>query len=131
MKLNYSAFRLVIIIFLLLMGLILFFSNWLRAKGFDTSVLIWANVFLFCLHSLVILLQYKALHNSNPNVFIRSVLGGMIIKMFASVILILIYTVSSGENFNKRSVFLGMLLYLVYLGAEVAAISRMNKRRNA
>lgn len=131
MNYTYKSFRVVLIIFLLLMGSIVFFGKYLLAKGFDTSVLMWANVFLFCLHSLVFILQRKALQNSNPNAFTRSVMGGMLIKMFASVVLILVYTVSSGEDFNKRSVFLGMILYLVYLAAEVMAISRMNKSKNA
>ena len=120
----------VIIVFVVLVAGLFIFRTQLEAKGFDFKILLVANVFLLLLQFVSFAMQHNALKNSNPNVFIRSVMGGMMLKMFGSVALVLGYTLMSGDSFNKRSVFLAMLLYLVYLGAEVIAISRLNKQKD-
>ncbi len=102
----------------------------LQHAGMDNLVLLGANTLFLLMCILVFFIQKKALSNPNPNVFIRSVMSGMMIKMFSCVIAVLIYTVSSGAAFNKRSVFVSLLLYLVYLGVEVMAVSRLNKKSN-
>jgi RsiW-degrading membrane proteinase PrsW (M82 family) len=102
----------------------------LQNAGMDNLVLLGANTLFLLMCILVYFIQKKALSNPNPNVFIRSVMSGMMIKMFSCVIAVLIYTVGSGTAFNKRSVFVSLLLYLVYLAVEVIAVSRLNKKRN-
>ena len=99
--------------------------------GVNNYVLLGANALILLLCIVVFFIQKKALANKNPNVFVRSVLSGMMIKMFSCVIAVLVYTLSSGDAFNKKAVFISMLLYLVYLAAEVIAISKLNKRENA
>jgi hypothetical protein len=102
----------------------------LLGMGLDTFVLLGANTLFLLLCILVFFIQKKALANPNPNVFVRSVMTGMMIKMFLCVIAVLIYTVSSGAAFNKKAVFVSLLLYLVYLGVEVFAVSKLNKKYN-
>ncbi|MEQ1555090.1 MAG: hypothetical protein ABL929_12970, partial [Ferruginibacter sp.] len=74
--------------------------------------------------------QKNALANKNPNVFIRSIIAGMMIKMFSTVLAILIYVVFTGKNYNTKAVFISLLMYLVYLAAEVIALSAENKKKN-
>ena len=96
--------------------------------GIDYYVLIIANALFFVVNLVAFLLQKRALQNTNPNVFVRSVMGSMLIKMFVCVAAIIIYRLIAGNAVSKISVFAAMFLYLVYLGLEVALITKMNKK---
>ncbi len=97
----------------------------------DKNVILGANVLFLAVSILVFFMQKKAMANANPNVFIRSIMAGMMIKMFTAVIAVLAYVLSTGKSFDKKAVFLSMFLYMFYLGAEVMAISKENRKRNA
>ena len=103
---------------------------WLK-YNIDQNVLICANLLFLLTAVLVFFMQKKALTNSNPNVFIRSIMTGMLIKMFTTVIAVFAYVMIAGKGFDKKAVFLSLFLYLIYLAAEVIAISQENKKRNA
>jgi hypothetical protein len=118
----------VIIIFVAVTILVLVLRGFLIAHGFDANVLLGANTLFFLMGMLVFSLQKRALKNANPNVFVRSVISGMMIKMFACVIAVLAYVTLTGSDYNKRSVFLSLFIYLLYLAAEVAAIMQLNKK---
>ena len=118
--------------FVILSGSLIVFSKALENKGVDTTVLLAANGLFFLLNILVFFIQKKALNHSNPNVFIRTVIAGMMIKMFTCAIAVVAYVVLAGPGYNKKSVFIGLFIYLIYLGMEVATITRLNNRsRNA
>lgn len=97
----------------------------------DNTVLIIANMLFLTITLITFFLQKKALQNSNPNVFIRSVMAGMMIKMFVCIIAIIIYWVIMQEKFSRASVFAAMLVYLIYLAVEVSLVSKMNSQKNA
>lgn len=103
---------------------------WLK-YDINQDVLICANLLFLLTATLVFFIQKKALTNSNPNVFIRSIMTGMLIKMFSTVIAVFAYVMLAGKGFDKKAVFLSLFLYLIYLAAEVIAISQENKKRNA
>ena len=96
----------------------------------NKKVLLGANVIFLVVSILVFFMQKKAMANANPNVFIRSIMAGMMIKMFTAVIAVLAYVLMTGKSFDKKAVFLSMFLYMFYLGAEVMAISKENRKRN-
>ena len=102
---------------------------WLKYH-IDQDVLIYANLIFLLTGILVFFIQKKALTNSNPNVFIRSIMSGMLIKMFTTVISVFAYVMAAGKGFDKKAVFISLFLYLIYLAAEVIAISQQNKKRN-
>ena len=102
---------------------------WLKYH-IDQDVLIYANLIFLLTGILVFFIQKKALTNSNPNVFIRSIMSGMLIKMFTTVIAVFTYVMLVGKGFDKKAIFLSLFLYLIYLAAEVIAISQQNKKRN-
>ena len=120
----------VFLIFILATLLILFFRNMAAAFHVDTNVLLGANFIFLITGILVFFMQKKAFGNSNPNVFICSVIAGMMIKMFTVGIAVLAYVLIVGSGFNKRAVFLSLFLYLIYLAAEVMAITKENKNRH-
>lgn len=128
-----SASRLMLpyLILFIIINLIVFLA-WqsLVRFGLNNYVLLGANGIIFLLSLFVFFIQRQALKNSNPNVFIRSIMTGMLIKMFSCVLMVLVYTLSSGNSFNKKAVFFSMLLYLVYLGVEVYSTTNLNRKRN-
>jgi len=97
----------------------------------DSNVLLAANAIFLITNILVFLYQHKALSNPNPNVFIRSVIGGMMLKMFVCAIAVLAYVVIIGKDYNKKAVFISLFFYLIYLAVEVAILMRHNNRKNA
>lgn len=103
----------------------------LNNYGIDSHVLLAANVIFLLINIIVFLFQKKALQHSNPNVFVRSVIAGMMIKMFVCAIAVLLYVVSIGNNYNKKAVFIALFVYLIYLAAEVAILMRLIHRKNA
>lgn len=120
-----------IAIFAVFNGAFLAMKSLLAKWGIDHNILLIANALFFLISLLVFFMQKKAMANSNPNVFIRSVMAGMLIKMFVCISAVLGYKVISDGRVNKVSVFAAMFLYLVYLSAEVSVITKLNKKNNA
>lgn len=119
-----------ILLFVIIEAGILVFSQALIQKNISPNVLSGGNIILFLLTVITCLWQKKALKNSNPNVFIRSVMSGMLLKMVVAAIIIIIYSSISGETFNRRGIFSVMILYILYLSVEVIIISNLNKAGN-
>ena len=118
-------------VFVSLNTLVLLNKQFELKRGIDADILIVANLFFFILHLLVFLFQKNALKHSNPNVFIRSVLGGMMFKMFMCAIAVLAYVTIIGPEYNKPAVFISLIFYLFYLAAEVMMLLRLNRAKNA
>ena len=109
-----------------------FYGNFfLNEPRVDFLVLIAGNCLFFLMSLVAFSMQYKAMKNNNPNVFIRSVMGSMLLKMFVCISAVMAYVMLSGKSFNKPSVYISMVVYLVYLVVEVALIMKLNKRKNA
>ncbi len=119
-----------IILFSLLTGLFLTTYKFLLSKNVDFKILIWANIIFFIIYLLVFLYQKKALQHSNPNVFIRSIMGGMMAKMFLTVIAVFGYVVLVGDTYNKKAVFISLIIYLLYLSVEVYSLMKLVKTKN-
>lgn len=105
----------------------IFFSG----RGIDYRVLMGGNCVFFLVSLFVFRMQYVSMYNSNPNVFIRTVISGMVIKMFACVIAVVAYYFISRPAFNKPAVYASMVIYVVYLVVEVKTIMKLNKTKNA
>ena len=120
-----------LLIIFTLTNLTLFAAREIIAKwGIDFNVLFFANDIFFLLSLVAFFMQRKALKNSNPNVFIRSIMGGMLIKMFVTITAVIVYRLIAGNSVSKVSVFSAMFLYLLYLGVEVAVITKLNRQKN-
>ncbi len=130
---NFS-FKTVLPLFItfLVLTVIIFAGNFLYTqKGIDYSIVMAGNSLFFLISLFVFRMQYIAMYNSNPNVFIRSVMGGMLIKVFGCVIAVVGYYFISGSSFNKPAVYASMVIYVVYLVVEVRTIMKLNKSKNA
>jgi len=120
-----------IALFIVFSGSLIAVKPLLGKWGIDYNVLVVANIIFFLISLLAFFMQKKALNNPNPNVFVRSVMGGMLIKMFVCIAAVIIYRLAAGNQVSKISVFAAMFLYLLYLGVEVAIITKLNKQKNA
>ena len=120
-----------LIVFTILSGMIVVFSKSLERSGIDSGILLGANGLFFLLNLIVFFIQKKALTHQNPNVFVRTVIAGMMIKMFTCAIAVIAYVTLAGSEYNKKAVFLSLFIYLFYLAAEVGTIMKLNKRSNA
>ena len=102
-----------------------------KSTSIDFVVLLGANVLFFLVSIMAFRIQYAAMQNSNPNVFIRKVMSTMLLKMGIALIAVMAYVLIAGKSFNKPAVYISMLIYLVYLVVEVALVMKLNKRKNA
>ena len=131
MNFSFKAGRPLVLVFVGLAAVILAANIFYTGKGIDYSVLMAGNCLFFLISLFVFRMQYLAMYNSNPNVFIRSVMGSMLIKLFACVIAVVAYYLISGAAFNKPAVYISMVIYVVYLVVEVRTIMKLNKTKNA
>ena len=119
------------IIFILFTFFILLFQSVLTKFGLDRNVLLIANTLFLILGIITFIIQQRALQNSNPNVFIRSVMSVMMIKMFVCILAVLIYVLSMKDSYSRSSIFAGVFLYFVYLIIEVNVLLKLNNQKNA
>lgn len=119
------------ILYFVALILLVVFNQKLTIEGFDVRIMIGANTLFFVLSMISFYIQHKGMMNKNPHVFVRSVSGAMMLKMFLTVVAVFAYVYLSGPTYSKRTVFVSLFLYLVYLAMEVMTVMRMNKRKNA
>lgn len=107
------------------------FPAWMKKMEISSSVFAIGNIALMALTLFTIAFQKRALGDNNPNVFIRSIMSAMLIKMLVVAGGVIIYAKTSGADFSKGGVFAVLVLYLLYLAAEVYTVMQMNSRKNA
>ena len=118
--------------FFLLIALLLFMlKKQITDAGFDITVLHISNAILFFISVVSFFIQLRGIRHSNPHVFVRSVMSGVMLKMLVVVAATFAYVYSSDGTYNKRSVMAGLFLYLVYLAIEVFVVMKLNKKKNA
>lgn len=105
---------------------IFFLRDKLMDWGFDVMVLFAGNLVLFLVTLISSYFHTKAAANKNPNVFVRSVYGGTIIKMFTVMIVVMVYAFTV-KPFNKYSVIACLLFYIIYTVIEVRAAMKTVK----
>lgn len=101
----------------------------LQRWGFENEVLLIGNGLLFLITLISYLISRKGLLAPNPHQFMRSVYGGIMIKMFITLIAALIYIAFYKKNINKPALFTLMGLYLVYTFVEVAVLTKGLNRK--
>jgi len=121
----------ILLVFIIVNVFLLTATSFLTERNVDRDMLLIANLVFFAISMVVFFMQKKGLQNPNPHVFIRSVMGGMMIKMFICIALVMGYVILAGSSYNKPAVFISLFLYIIYLTVEVAAIMRLNKKKDA
>src|SRR5882724_5057669 len=97
---NRAIFPLVFL-FIILNTFLLTMPAFFEKHGIDRDVLIIANTLLFLTNFAAFFMQRRALQNKNPNVFVRSMMGSMLIKMVVLLGAFLVYVLAFGKTVNK------------------------------
>ncbi|MFN8244005.1 MAG: hypothetical protein U0X40_08125 [Ferruginibacter sp.] len=127
MNARFGEIRLLLISFAAIMVLIVLGALFYHRAGINYYVVAGANGVFLLSGLLVFNLQRKALNDPNPNEFVRSVMKGVMLKLFICIGAVLAYVLLSGKNVNRPALIISMGIYLVYLLTEVMSISKMNK----
>ncbi len=120
-----------IYLFIILNTTLLLFGKKLDAIKIDHIVVIGANILLFFISIITLAMHLKAVKNSNPNVFSRSIMGGMIIKLFGLGAAVVIYLIQAGKDMSVYAIFVSMFLYVLYTFLEVKIALQLNQKPNA
>lgn len=118
-----------VIIFLAVSAIVFFLRPVFKSSSIVPSVVMAFNALFFVLNLLTHFLQAMSLKNSSPHAFLRSVMMSLMLKMFATVIAVFVYKMLAGDAFSAKTVFVSLFLYLIYLGVEVAAFNKINKKK--
>ena len=117
----------VVLFFILLNVFFITGKKMLDRWGADQDVLIIGNLILFVITLISFLLTKRGISHNNPNVFVRSVYGSMMVKLFGGMIAAFIYISMNKGNLNKPAFFTCMGLFLVYTFMEVGVLMKMLK----
>ncbi len=109
-------------------GLFIAFGSVLDSYTINHTVLISANTLLFIISLIIVAMNKKAIKNSNPHVFSRSVMGGTVLKLFVLGIAAVLYLLIAGNNRSVYAIFVSMLLYIPYTIMEVKIALLLNKK---
>ncbi len=131
MNFSFKVVMPLFISFLVLTAIIVAGSIFYTDKGVDYMVLMGGNCLFFLISLVVFRMQYLAMYHKNPQVFVRKVMGSMLIKVFACLAAVVAYYFISGPAFNKPAVYASMIIYIVYLVVEVRTIMKLNKTKDA
>lgn len=128
MKKSSSALVPMFVVFLLVNAICIFFADWLDAHEINHVVVGLANCILFIVSLIIYSMHQKSAQNANPHAFVRSVMGGTLIKLFVFAGGALLYLYFAGENKSVYAVVAAMGLYLVYTAIEVGSAMHLNKK---
>ncbi|HTN07987.1 hypothetical protein [Agriterribacter sp.] len=119
-----------VFLFLILGALVVIFQRLLIQYGFNISVLLWGNAFLFGLSFISFLFQQKATKSASAQLFIRYFYIAFLVKLVLVAVVALVYA-QTAAKVNKVSIIACMLFYLVYTFLEISVLLKAGKQKNA
>lgn len=126
-KIDYRKYFLpIIVIFILVNTFCLIFQKFLIGNNIDPMVLLGANIILFLLSVIALIMHLKAVKNTNPNVFVRSVMAASFIKFMVVAFVTVAYLALAKENRSIYAVIASMGLYVIYTILEIRNATKIN-----
>jgi hypothetical protein len=127
-----AQMRPMILVFVILNALFIAGHSWLTRKGLDQDVLIIGNLILFLVFAASFWVSLRSFDSASPNVSVRAMYMGFIIKFFVVALAALVYIMITKKNVNKTSLITCMGLYIIYTYIEVGSLVRiLKKKKNA
>jgi len=126
---HFKPLRPLFVLFLLLNAFFLLANSWLTEQGLDTRVLITGNVILLLVILVSFILTRRSFDDPNPNVFVRAVYAGFILKFFVIAVAAFAYIMAVRDKVNKPALIACMGLYVVYTIIEVRALLQLLKQK--
>ena len=105
------------------------FRDFLSGKGIDADVLVIGNALIFLISLLSLYFHIKGFLDKNVQVFLRSVYGSLMIKMFGLAAIAAIYILVMKKEVNKPALFICMGLYIFYTALEIAQVFKLLKEK--
>lgn len=127
----FKSIQPLVIIFIIVAILSIVAKPYLGQFNLQFAVLLIVNFLIFILSCGTYFMQVKALKHNNPNVYFRSVMMAMLLKMFVTITALLICITRYKNVLSKPTLFLTMLVYIIYLAVEVNMANKKNKQKNA
>ncbi|PUZ24552.1 hypothetical protein GA0116948_105187 [Chitinophaga costaii] len=126
---NKFLLRLVLVC-LLITGVLFFGKSWLLANGLHFSILLLGNILLALISALSFYMTRKGKESNNSNLFVRMVMGAMLLKMMCMLLGVLLYVLAYRPFISKPTIFILLGMYIVYTVVETASSFRLNKTRS-
>jgi len=123
------AFLPILLLFVIFNALFIAGKSFIHRIGADPEVLLYGNLSIGLISLISFLISQKGITNRNAHGFIRSMYGGIMIKLFACIILAFVYIASVGKEVNKPALFICMGLYLFYNFVEVSILTKLLKAK--
>jgi small neutral amino acid transporter SnatA (MarC family) len=121
-----------ILVFVVMNGLLVAGKNILTRWGIDQDVAIIGNLILFLVSLAAFLITRNSLKSDNPNVFVRAMYSGFMIKLFVCAAGAFTYFMMVRPDINKPGLVFCMVLYIVYTAIEVSTLTKLlRKKKNA
>lgn len=105
------------------------FRNFLQQKGVDVNALIIGNSLIFLISLISLYFHIKGFLHKNVQVFLRSVYGSMMLKMFGLAAVAAIYILVARKEVNKPALFICMGLYIFYTALEMVQVFKLLKEK--
>jgi hypothetical protein len=105
------------------------FRDFLSGKGIDADVLVIGNALIFLISLLSLYFHIKGFLDKNVQVFLRSVYGSLMIKMFGLAAIAAIYILVMKKEVNKPALFICMGLYVLYTIIEIRQVFHLLKEK--
>lgn len=105
------------------------FRGFLSGKGIDADVLVIGNTLIFLISLLSLYFHIKGFLDKNVQVFLRSVYGSLMIKMFGLAAIAAIYILVMKKEVNKPALFTCMGLYVLYTIIEIRQVFHLLKEK--
>lgn len=105
------------------------FRGFLSEKGIDADVLVIGNTLIFLISLLSLYFHIKGFLDKNVQVFLRSVYGSLMIKMFGLAAIAAIYILVMKKEVNKPALFICMGLYVLYTIIEIRQVFQLLKEK--
>ena len=119
-----------LILFIMVNGLSLVFSQALKQRQLDNEVVIVANTLLFLISAISLFMQIKGAANTNPHAMVRGVMGSVVMKLFVLGTAAFLYLYMAGEQKSVNALFVSMGLYIIYTWLEVRIALKIKPSTN-
>ncbi|HEY0040556.1 MAG TPA: hypothetical protein VGB71_07840 [Flavisolibacter sp.] len=126
---KFREFAPIALLFVIFNALAIGFRARLLSWNVDQDILVIGNLFLFVITFFSFLIAKRGLQHQNPHVFMRAVMGGIMVKMFLAIIAAFVYISIYKKQINKPALFTCMGLYLVYTFLEVSVLTRILRKK--
>ena len=128
MRLLSRSFSMLLLLFLIITLLSCWASYRIGKDTFDLRLVFGANLIYFLLSAFSLRLQERAVVHPNPHVFVRTIVGGMFLKMMFTALALFVYVRWVNPHYGWVSVFSALLVYLCYLVAGVYFAGKLNRK---